>query len=138
MNKESLDSKGENAHEQDDPESSEIRSDTEESEGAESNDPDFVLDSNDDSEVLPVRKSSREKHPKEMKDFITYMCLENSSQSILTYHFLRDIVSKGIVNLEYLRTDCMPADILTKGLGSCKHKKFLSDLGIVNLKNGHY
>ncbi|KAK9876246.1 hypothetical protein WA026_012545 [Henosepilachna vigintioctopunctata] len=80
MNKESLDSVGKNVHEQDDPESGEIYSDTEEIEDADTNDPDFVLDSKDDGEVLPVRKFSREKHPKEMKDFNTYMYSENSSK----------------------------------------------------------
>ncbi|KAK9876472.1 hypothetical protein WA026_012786 [Henosepilachna vigintioctopunctata] len=72
MDKESLDSVGKNVYEQNDPESGEIYSDTEEIEDADTNDPDFALDSNDDGEVLPVRKSSREKHPKEMRDFVTY------------------------------------------------------------------
>ncbi|KAK9873089.1 hypothetical protein WA026_020819, partial [Henosepilachna vigintioctopunctata] len=80
MNKESLDSLGGNVHEENDPESSEICFDTEESEGVDTNDPDFLLDSKDDEEVLPVRKSSRDKHSREMKDFVTYMCLENSSK----------------------------------------------------------
>lgn len=48
----------------------------------------------------------------------------------IRYHFCRDCVSKGIVNLKYMSTAEMPADLLTKALCSIKHHKFLDKLGI--------
>ena len=45
----------------------------------------------------------------------------------IKFHFLRDIVGKGAVSLAYLKTDLMPADILTKPLSKEK-LEFLSRL----------
>lgn len=49
------------------------------------------------------------------------------------HHFIRDAIADSLVTLEYLQTADMPADILTKGLSSVKHCKFLNDLGIISL-----
>lgn len=46
------------------------------------------------------------------------------------YHYIREIVDKGIIVIEYLPTDKMVADILTKGLHSPKHKFCVETLGI--------
>lgn len=46
------------------------------------------------------------------------------------YHFCRDCVNNKIVNLEYLETDRMPADLLTKSLGRVKHYMFIEMLGL--------
>lgn len=44
------------------------------------------------------------------------------------HHFIRDIVAKQLVNICYLRTDEMTADILTKALSKEKFLKFVSQL----------
>lgn len=47
------------------------------------------------------------------------------------HHFLRDTVAKEWVQLKYLETAKMPADVLTKSLSSVKHLRFIGDLGIM-------
>lgn len=37
------------------------------------------------------------------------------------YHFIRDVVSKNLIEVKYLSTDKMPADIFTKALPKAKH-----------------
>lgn len=46
------------------------------------------------------------------------------------YHFIRDTLMEGAFKLDYLRTDHMLADMLTKALVPCKHLKFTKDCGI--------
>lgn len=46
------------------------------------------------------------------------------------YHFCRDCVNDKIVNLQYLETAKMPADLLTKSLGCAKHYMFMEMLGV--------
>ena len=47
------------------------------------------------------------------------------------YHYLRDVVTKGLVTLHYLATSDMVADIMTKALGRNKVQLFCSALGLV-------
>jgi hypothetical protein len=49
-------------------------------------------------------------------------------------HFLRDVIERREVELEYVRTEDMTADILTKGLGEGLHWKHLRGLGLVGVK----
>lgn len=49
------------------------------------------------------------------------------------HHFIREIISDNLVNVDYLPTDIMPADVLTKSLGSEKHYKLLELLGVITL-----
>uniref|UniRef100_A0A5S6QKH9 Reverse transcriptase Ty1/copia-type domain-containing protein n=1 Tax=Trichuris muris TaxID=70415 RepID=A0A5S6QKH9_TRIMR len=46
------------------------------------------------------------------------------------YHFIRETLSRGFVNVIYLPTEQMPADILTKGLYSPKHNLCAEQLGL--------
>lgn len=48
----------------------------------------------------------------------------------IKYHFCRDCVVKNIVNVKYLPTAEMPADVLTKSLCANKHYYFLDKLGV--------
>ncbi|CAH2109146.1 unnamed protein product [Euphydryas editha] len=48
------------------------------------------------------------------------------------YHFTRECVSNNIVDLQYLPTTDMPADLLTKSLCSKRHYMFMKMLGIVS------
>jgi hypothetical protein len=47
------------------------------------------------------------------------------------YHLLREHVEKGTVTVQYISTNEMPADVLTKGLPSFKHRHCAELLGIV-------
>lgn len=53
----------------------------------------------------------------------------------IRYHFSRECVNNGVVELKYLETANMPADLLTKGLGNVKHYHFMQLLGIQDVKN---
>lgn len=50
------------------------------------------------------------------------------------HHFIRDAIVAKQVELQYLQSKEMPADVLTKGLGSEKHYKCINDLGVVDLR----
>ncbi|GAA5828225.1 hypothetical protein JCM5353_003899 [Sporobolomyces roseus] len=50
------------------------------------------------------------------------------------YHFTRERVSDGTVELKWVRTDDMVADVFTKGLGREKHVLFTSLVGLRNLR----
>lgn len=47
------------------------------------------------------------------------------------HHFIREAISNKLVNVKYLPTDEMTADILTKHLSAAKHSKFVKKLGLV-------
>ena len=46
----------------------------------------------------------------------------------IEFDFLREKVEKGVIELEYMPTDEMVADDLTKSLGRIKHANFLHDI----------
>ncbi|CAG4955863.1 unnamed protein product [Colias eurytheme] len=46
------------------------------------------------------------------------------------HHFIRECIVKELVNISYIPTSEMPADILTKSLCSEKHYKFIKMLGL--------
>lgn len=46
------------------------------------------------------------------------------------YHFVREVVAKGDIELQYMPTDSMVADVLTKALASPKHNQFVTELGL--------
>ena len=50
----------------------------------------------------------------------------------LAYHFVRDAVRRGIVNITYLPTTEMTADTLTKPLGRILLEKFVRYMGLVS------
>ena len=47
------------------------------------------------------------------------------------YHYIRDMVQKGAVKLQYLSTDEKITDILTKPLTRVKFEYFRAKLGVV-------
>jgi hypothetical protein len=54
----------------------------------------------------------------------------------IQYHFVRDLVQQGVVEISYCRTEEQVADIFTKALSKEKFFKFRDDLGI--FPNDHY
>jgi len=61
---------------------------------------------------------------------------KNSNYIDIQYHFVRDLVQQGVVEINYYRTDKHVADIFTKALSKEKFCKFRDDLGI--FPNDHY
>ena len=49
----------------------------------------------------------------------------------MRYHFIRDLVQRGALNLQYIHMDEQIADILTKPLIASKFVYFLDKLGMV-------
>jgi hypothetical protein len=49
----------------------------------------------------------------------------------IRYHFIRDWVQRGAVQLQYISTDDQVADILTKALPRGKHVFFRDKMGLV-------
>ena len=54
----------------------------------------------------------------------------------IRYHFIRSHVEQKRIKVQYMPTDKMVADILTKNLGCSKHNYFISKLGIVVRSSG--
>lgn len=50
------------------------------------------------------------------------------------YHFIKDLVQKGLINVKYLQTEKMVADVLTKPLSSMKHNYCISGLNLNSVK----
>jgi hypothetical protein len=49
----------------------------------------------------------------------------------IRYHYIRDLVQKGVVKLQYVGTDEQVADVLTKPLSCVKFEYFRDKLGVV-------
>jgi hypothetical protein len=49
----------------------------------------------------------------------------------IRHHFIRDIVSKGLLSTDYIPTDINSADALTKGLQRVKHTTAINLFGMV-------
>lgn len=46
------------------------------------------------------------------------------------HHFVREALRNQLVDITYIRTDEMPADVLTKGLSKDKHRKCITKMGM--------
>ena len=56
---------------------------------------------------------------------------DKSKHIEIKYHFIRDMVQKGAVNLKYVPTKEQVADVLTKPLAHVKFEYFRDKLGVV-------
>ena len=52
----------------------------------------------------------------------------------IRHHYVREVFEKGDLEVEYITTTEMVADVLTKALLGPSHRRCLKELGIVNLK----
>ena len=50
----------------------------------------------------------------------------------LKYYWLRDQVNMGVIRILHLRTDEMPADLMTKALGRIKVQLFTKMIGLAD------
>lgn len=51
----------------------------------------------------------------------------------IRHHFVRECVEKGEVEIQYISTEDMPADVLTKALSFPKHAKCIEKLGVSDI-----
>lgn len=59
----------------------------------------------------------------------------NRSKHIDVYHhYIRDVIGRGELKVEYTPTYKMAADILIKGLSKQKHTRYLEFVGLMNIK----
>jgi hypothetical protein len=49
----------------------------------------------------------------------------------IRYHYIRDMVQRGVIKLQYVGTDEQVADVLTKPLSRVKFEHFRDKLGVV-------
>ncbi|MGK2912532.1 MAG: reverse transcriptase domain-containing protein [Sphingobium sp.] len=55
---------------------------------------------------------------------------DRSKHIDIRHHFIRETLAAGTVSLEWIPTDHMIADVLTKPLASLKFSKFIADMGM--------
>jgi hypothetical protein len=56
---------------------------------------------------------------------------DKSKHIEIRYHYIRDMVQRGVVKLQYVGTDEQVADVLTKPLSHVKFEYFQDKLGVV-------
>jgi hypothetical protein len=56
---------------------------------------------------------------------------DRSKHIEIHYHYIRDMVQRGALKLQYISTDEQVADVLTKPLSRVKFEYFRDNLGIV-------
>jgi hypothetical protein len=59
---------------------------------------------------------------------------DRSKHIDLRFHFIRQSIKQGKVNIEYSRTEDQLADILTKPLGRIKFQDMRARIGVINVK----
>ena len=52
----------------------------------------------------------------------------------IKYHYIRDMVQRGAVKLQYVATDEQIADVLMKPLARVKFEYFRENLGVVQIE----
>ena len=50
----------------------------------------------------------------------------------MKYHFIRDVLENREMNFDFVGTESMIADIMTKGLERLKHEKSRKAIGVTN------
>jgi hypothetical protein len=56
---------------------------------------------------------------------------DKSKHIEIRYHYIRDMVQRGAIKLQYVSTDEKVADVLTKPLSHVKFEHFPDKLGVV-------
>lgn len=68
-----------------------------------------------------------------MKLLENFMFHDTSKHIDLRYHYIRNIVQKGVVKLQYISTNEQTADILTKSLSRVEIAYFYERVGVVEI-----
>ena len=59
---------------------------------------------------------------------------DKSKHIEIKYHYIRDMVQRGAVKLQYVAMDDQIADVLTKPLTKVKFEYFREKLGVLQIK----
>ena len=59
---------------------------------------------------------------------------DNSKHIKIKYHYIRDMVQRGAVKLQYVATEEHIADVLIKPLGKVKFEYFREKLGVLQIE----
>ena len=59
---------------------------------------------------------------------------DKSKNIEIKYHYIRDIVERGVMKLQYVVKDEQIVDVLTKPLASMKFKYFREKLGVLQIE----
>ena len=59
---------------------------------------------------------------------------DKSKHIEINYHYVRDMVKRGVVKLQYVATDEQIADVLTKPLARVKFEYFREKLGVLQIE----
>jgi hypothetical protein len=59
------------------------------------------------------------------------MCHDQSKHIKIKCHYIREMIQKGVVKLQYVPTDKQVVDMLTKPLSRVKFEYFKDKLGVV-------
>ena len=59
---------------------------------------------------------------------------DKSKHIEVKYHYIRDIVQRGAMKLQYVATDDQIADVLTKPLARVKFEYFREKLGVLHIE----
>ena len=62
---------------------------------------------------------------------VTCIYSDKSKHIEIKYQYIRDMVEKGVVKLQYVATDEWAVDVLTKPLSKVKFEYFRDKLGVV-------
>ena len=59
---------------------------------------------------------------------------DKSKHIEIKYHYIRDMVQRGVVKLQYVAMDEQIADVLTKPLARVKFEYFMEKLGVLQIE----
>ena len=59
---------------------------------------------------------------------------DKSKHIEINYHYIRDMVQRGVVKLQYVVTDEQIVDVLTKPLARLKFEYFKENLGVLKIE----
>ena len=67
-----------------------------------------------------------------LKLAVNNQSLNRTKHIDVRHHYVKDAIKNNLIKVKYISTQEMPADLLTKGLLSNKHYKFLELIGLVS------
>ena len=59
---------------------------------------------------------------------------DKSKHIEIKYHYIRDMVQRGVVKLQYVMTDDQIANVLMNPLARVKFEYFMENLGVLQIK----
>ena len=59
---------------------------------------------------------------------------DKSKHIEIKFHYIKDMVQRGVVKLQYVATEEQIADVLTKPLAGVKFEYFIERLGVIQIK----